>query len=58
MHLAPREIDKLALHAAGSLAQKRLARGIRLNLPEATALVATVLLELIRDGSDGAGLSH
>ena len=53
MHLAPREIDKLTLHAAGSLAQKRLARGVRLNLPEATALVATVLLELIRDGSDG-----
>ena len=53
MHLSPREVDKLALHAAGSLAQKRLARGVRLNLPEATALIASVLLELIRDGPDG-----
>ena len=54
MHLSPREVDKLALHAAGSLAQKRLARGVRLNLPEATALIASALLELIRDGPDGA----
>ena len=53
MHLSPREVDKLALHAAGSLAQKRLARGVRLNMPEATALIASVLLELIRDGPDG-----
>ena len=30
MHLSPRELDKLTLHAAGSLAQKRLARGVRL----------------------------
>lgn len=50
MHLTPRELDKLVLHQAGALAQKRLARGLRLNLPEATALVATQVLELIRDG--------
>ncbi len=50
MHLTPREIDKLMLHQAGFLAQKRLARGLRLNQPEAVALVATQLLELIRDG--------
>lgn len=50
MHLSPREIDKLTLHQAGVLAQKRLARGLRLNHPEAVALVATQLLELIRDG--------
>jgi len=50
MHLSPRELDKLTLHAAGSLAQKRLARGVRLNQPEAVALIATVLLEFIRDG--------
>ena len=50
MHLTPRELDKLTLHQAGFLAQKRLARGVRLNLPEATALVATQVLELIRDG--------
>jgi len=50
MHLTPREIDKLMLHQAGTLAQKRLARGLRLNQPEAVALIATVLLEFIRDG--------
>ena len=50
MHLSPRELDKLVLHQAGFLAQKRLARGVRLNHPESIALIATVLLELIRDG--------
>ncbi len=56
MHLTPRESDKLVLHGAGSLAQKRLARGLRLSYPEAVALIATVLLELIRDGQSVAGL--
>src|SRR5689334_22359762 len=50
MHLTPHELDKLTLHQAGFLAQKRLARGLRLNAPEAVALVATQLLELARDG--------
>jgi urease subunit gamma/beta len=50
MHLSPRDLDKLVLHGAGALAQKRLARGLRLNYPEAMALLATQLLELIRDG--------
>ncbi len=50
MHLAPRDVDKLLLHQAGVLAQKRLARGLRLSYPEAVALIATQLLELIRDG--------
>lgn len=50
MHLSPRDIDKLLLHNAGFLAQKRLARGVRLNYPEAVALIATQLLEFIRDG--------
>jgi urease subunit gamma/beta len=56
MHLTPRELDKLALHQAGSLAQRRLARGLRLNHPEAVALVASVLLELVRDGHGVAEL--
>src|SRR5271166_5683748 len=56
MHLTPREIDKLVLHGAGVLAQKRLARGLRLNYPEAVALIATQLLELIRDGRSVAEL--
>jgi urease subunit gamma/beta len=50
MHLSPRELDKLTLHQAGCLAQKRLARGLRLNHPESVALIATVILEFIRDG--------
>jgi len=56
MHLTPREIDKLMLHQAGALAQKRLARGLRLNYVEATALIATQLLEFIRDGRTVADL--
>lgn len=51
MQLVPREIDKLLLHNAGTLAQKRLARGLRLNVSEATALIAAVALERIRDGN-------
>jgi urease subunit gamma/beta len=54
--LSPQEIDKLTLHQAGFLAQKRLARGTRLNHPEAVALLATQLLELIRDGRSVAEL--
>ena len=56
MRLAPRDLDKLLLHNAGFLAQKRLARGLRLNYPEAIALIATQLLELIRDGRSVAEL--
>jgi urease subunit gamma/beta len=56
MHLSPRELDKLLLHNAGCLAQKRLARGLRLNYPEAVALIATQLLEFIRDGKRVAEL--
>src|SRR5262245_16260659 len=58
MHLTPRELDKLTLHQAGFLAQKRLARGLRLNHPEAVALIATVLLEFIRDGGNVAELMN
>ena len=50
MKLTPQEVDKLVLHQAGVLAQKRLARGLRLNYPETVALLATQLLEFIRDG--------
>lgn len=50
MFLSPHEVDKLTLHQVGLIAQRRLARGVRLNHPEAIALIATVTLELIRDG--------
>jgi urease subunit gamma/beta len=56
MHLTPRDVDKLVLHGAGFLAQKRLARGLRLNYPEAIALIAAQLLELIREGHSVADL--
>jgi urease subunit gamma/beta len=56
MHLTPRDLDKLVLHGAGALAQRRLARGLRLNYPEAVALIATQLLEFIREGRSVAEL--
>src|ERR1700704_5669871 len=56
MHLTPHELDKLTLHQAGVLAQKRLARGVRLNYPETVALIATQILEFIRDGRPVAEL--
>jgi urease subunit gamma/beta len=56
MHLTPREIEKLMLHNCGFLAQKRLARGRRLNYPESVALIASQLLEFIRDGRSVAEL--
>lgn len=56
MHLSPKEIDKLMLHNAGFLAQKRYARGIPLNYPEAVALISAQLLEFIREGAPVAEL--
>ncbi|XP_022151813.1 urease isoform X2 [Momordica charantia] len=50
MKLTPKEVDKLGLHNAGYLAQKRLARGLRLNYTEAVALIATQILEFARNG--------
>ncbi len=50
MHLTPQELDKLMLHQVGFVAQKRLARGLRLNYPEAVGLIASQLLEFIREG--------
>ncbi|CAI9093247.1 OLC1v1028706C1 [Oldenlandia corymbosa var. corymbosa] len=50
MKLVPRETEKLMLHSAGHLAQKRLARGLRLNFTESVALIATQILEFVRDG--------
>ncbi|KAK3397837.1 putative urease [Sordaria brevicollis] len=51
MHLIPKELDKLAISQLGLLAQRRLARGVKLNHSEATALIANNLQELIRDGN-------
>ncbi|KAF7548981.1 hypothetical protein G7046_g8493 [Stylonectria norvegica] len=51
MHLVPKELDKLVISQLGLLAQRRLARGVKLNHAEATALIANNLQELIRDGN-------
>ena len=58
MHLSPREVEKLMLHNVGFLAQKRLARGLRLNQPESAALIASQILEFIRDGRSVAELMN
>jgi urease subunit gamma len=56
MHLSPRETEKLLLHLAGELAEKRKARGLKLNYPEAIALISARLHEAIRDGQSVAAL--
>ncbi|MEM7395353.1 MAG: urease subunit beta [Verrucomicrobiota bacterium] len=56
MRLSPREIDKLLLHQAGFLAQKRYARGLTLNYTESMALIASQILEFIREGDSVATL--
>jgi urease subunit gamma len=50
MHLTPREIEKLMIATAADVARKRRARGLRLNYPEAVALITADILEGIRDG--------
>ena len=50
MRLTPRDIEKLMLHQACVVAQKRYARGLKLNYPESIALISGQLLEFIRDG--------
>jgi urease subunit gamma/beta len=56
MHLSPKEIDKLLLHQACFLAQKRYARGLKLNVVETMALLSGQILELIRDDHSVATL--
>lgn len=50
MHLTPREQERLMTHYAGQLAKERKARGLKLNYPEAIALITSELLEMARDG--------
>src|SRR5262245_25831581 len=54
MHLTTREIDKLLIFSAGELARQRRARGLKLNHPEAVALITSEILEMIRDGKSVA----
>ncbi|TWE11571.1 urease subunit gamma [Rudaeicoccus suwonensis] len=50
MHLTPADTEKLLLSVAGMVARDRLARGVKLNHPEAVALLATWVIERARDG--------
>ena len=56
MELLPREKDKLLLFTAGLVAEKRLARGLKLNYPESVALISCAILEGARDGRTVAEL--
>jgi len=56
VELTPRERDKLLIFTAGLLAERRRARGLKLNYPEAVALICCAILEGARDGRTVAEL--
>ena len=56
MHITPRETEKLIIFLAGELAEKRKARGLKLNYPESIALISSRLQEAARDGRTVADL--
>ena len=56
MDLTPREKDKLLIFTAALLAERRMARGLKLNHPEAVALITAAILEGARDGKTVAQL--
>ncbi len=56
MHLTPREIEKLLIFTAADVARRRRQRGLKLNYPEAVALISAELLEGVRDGRSVADL--
>jgi urease subunit gamma len=56
MHLTPREKDKLMIAMAASVARRRLERGVKLNHPEAVALISDFIMEGARDGNTVAEL--
>jgi urease subunit gamma len=58
MQLNSKETEKLLLHVAGELAEKRLRRGVKLNYPEAVAFISAQILEFARDGKTVAELMH
>ncbi len=58
MHLTSRERDKLLIVVAGDLARRRKARGLKLNHPEAVALITSEVLEGIRDGQSVSDLMN
>jgi urease subunit gamma len=58
MELTPREKDKLLIFTAALLAERRRARGLKLNYPESVALISAAIMEGARDGQSVADLMH
>jgi urease subunit gamma len=58
MELTPREKDKLLIFTAALLAERRRARGLKLNYPEAVAFITAAVMEGARDGRSVADLMH
>lgn len=58
MELTPTEKDKMLIFTAGLVAERRKARGLKLNYPEAVAYISAALLEGARDGRTVADLMH
>jgi urease subunit gamma len=58
MELSPREKDKLLLFTAALVAERRRARGLKLNYPEAVAFISAAVMEGARDGRSVADLMH
>ena len=58
MDLTPREKDKLLIFTAGLVAERRLARGVKLNYPETIAYISAAIMEGARDGRTVADLMH
>jgi urease subunit gamma len=58
MELTPREKDKLLIFTAALLAERRRARGLKLNYPEAVAFISAAIMEGARDGRTVADLMH
>jgi urease subunit gamma len=56
LHLTPREQEKLMIFVASELARKRRARGLKLNYPEAMAILSAEILEAARDGKSVADI--
>jgi urease subunit gamma len=54
VHLTPREQERLLIHVAADVARRRKQRGLKLNYPEAVAILTAEILELARDGKSVA----
>jgi urease subunit gamma len=58
VHLTPREQEKLMIFTAAEVARRRRARGLKLNYPEAVAVITAEIMEGARDGQSVAALMH